>query len=181
MFLFVHKYEDGSRVWYISKNNITESSNSVPSCLVCMAYIALLYSRTRIRTHSHSHLCTQFFFHFAQCAQLKYNIYNTIHTLTSFLCICACVRACVVRVCPCLCPFIHMSYYYCCWCCCGCCRAAYGGTHKKMPYHKSSCALFSPNNNTMENHFVHWFLFSYHIHFRPFPLLLYFALTITAL
>lgn len=99
-------------------------------------------------------MCTHFLLSFCtMCtAQAQY-----ILTHTHIFCVYLCMRACVVRV------FVSIHSYELPLLL----QSSIWWNTQKMPYHKSSCATFSPNNNTMENHFVQWFLFSYH----PFPAL----------
>lgn len=118
------KTEDGSRVRYISENNMTESSNSVQlSCAVCIEYIAPLNSFSC--SHAYAHGFSFFILH---------NVHSSSTTYThSFFNVC--VRVMRVYLCPCLCPFIHTS-------CHRCCRAAYGGTHKKRRTIKAAALYF---------------------------------------
>lgn len=128
---------------------------------VCAAYIAPLNSDSVTRILTHSHMCTHFSSFFSFCTMCTAQVRYT-HTLRVYLCVCACVRGTCVSMFTSihsyeellLLPLLQSSIWR---------------NTQKTPYHKSSCATFSPNNNTMENHFVQWFLFSYHAISGPSP------------
>lgn len=154
---FLRKNEDGlACMIHLRKHNRIVKFGSPLLCVsVCViVYIPYIVWCTLFNLVLLTHKHTLFFIlHIVQSSSTTY----TIHTCF----VCMCVRDVCVH-CSCSCPFIHMS----CCCCCYC-KAAYGGTkqQQKTPHHKSSCAIFSPNNNPIENHFVQRFLVSYHTTF----------------